>query len=122
MIVEDEESVLQFVQLGLSTLGYSVLTAMSGADGLDICRRQPGVIDVILSDVVMPEMSGPEFMEQALLLCQGAVPIFMSAYTRDHASRFGSIGNGNIPLLHKPFTLDEMARLIREQISAQTAD
>ena len=121
LIVEDEESVLQFVQMGLSSLGYSVMTAASGADGLDICKRQPGAIDVILSDVVMPEMSGPMFMEQALLLCEGAVPIFMSAYTRDEASRFGNIGNGDIPLLNKPFTLDELAHVIREQLSAQTA-
>ena len=121
LIVEDEEGVLQFVQMGLSSLGYSVMTATSGAAGLDICKRQPGDIDVILSDVVMPEMSGPDFMEQALLLCQGAVPIFMSAYTRDEALRFGNMGNGDIPLLHKPFKLDELAHLIRGQLSARTA-
>lgn len=120
LIVEDEEGVLQFVQMGLSSLGYSVMTATSGAAGLDICKRHARDIDVILSDVVMPEMSGPDFMEQALLLCQGAVPIFMSAYTRDEALRFGSIGNGDIPLLHKPFKLDELANQIRRQLSAQS--
>ncbi|MDJ0711595.1 MAG: ATP-binding protein [Woeseiaceae bacterium] len=120
LIVEDDESVLEFVKRGLSSLGYSVETATGGASGLDVCARDPGAIDLILSDVVMPEMNGTEFMKQALKLCPGATPIFMSAYTQDEVLRAGQAG-GDIPLLNKPFKLDELARLVRELLDNRAA-
>jgi len=116
LIVEDDESVLQFVEMGLTSLGYTVRTAAGGSTGLEICERAAGAIDVILSDIVMPEMSGPEFMEKALALCPTVVPIFMSAYTREKALRSGNADFANIPLLNKPFQLEELARLIRQQL------
>ena len=119
LIVEDDENVLNFVRTGLESLGYTVETAASGAAGLEICGRDPDAIDVILSDIVMPEMNGPAFMKQALELCPEAIPIFMSAYTRDEALRAGNDYDTDIPLLNKPFRLNELARRLRALLDAQ---
>ena len=119
LIVEDDENVLKFVKTGLTSLGYTVETAASGAAGLEVCRRAPDSIDVILSDIVMPEMNGPAFMREALELCPNAIPMFMSAYTRDEALRAGSDHDTDIPLLNKPFRLDDLARRLRELLDAE---
>ncbi len=121
LIVEDDENVLKFVKTGLASLGYRVETASGGAAGLEICRRDRDAIDVILSDIVMPEMNGPAFMRQALELCPNATPMFMSAYTRDEALRAGNDHDADIPLLNKPFRLDELARRLRELLDARAA-
>ncbi len=121
LIVEDDDNVRKFVRTGLTSLGYSVETAAGGAEGLEICKRDLEVIDVILSDIVMPEMNGPAFMKQALELCPNAIPVFMSAYTRDEALRAGNEADEDIPLLNKPFRLDQLARRLRELLDARAA-
>ncbi len=121
LIVEDDENVLKFVETGLMSLGYMVKTATGGPAGIEICRHDPNAIDVILSDIVMPEMNGPAFMKQALELCPNAIPMFMSAYTRDEALRAGNDHDTDIPLLNKPFRLDELARRIRELLDDKAA-
>lgn len=118
LVVEDDKHVRQFVEAGLSSLGYRVLSAPGGAGGLDLCRNEPGAIDVILSDIIMPEISGPKFMAAALKLRPDAVPIYMSAYTRDEVLRFRKPGSVDIPLISKPFTLDALSGLIRERLNA----
>lgn len=115
LLVEDNQQVRRFVETGLSSLGYRVLPASGGAAGLEICRSESGEIDVILSDVVMPEMSGPQFMISALRLRPAAAPIYMSAYTEDAVLQFRrSNPESEIPLIMKPFELVSLSRLIRE--------
>jgi len=58
LVVDDEPGVLELVKIILSRQGYRVLTANSGANAMDTCGRHPGVIDLLLTDVMMPEMSG----------------------------------------------------------------
>lgn len=118
LVVEDDEQVRRFVESGLSSLGYRVLPASGGAAGLEICKTEPGPIDVILSDVIMSEVSGPRFMTSALRLRPDAVAIYMSAYTEDAVL---GLRRGNteaeIPLIAKPFDLGSLSRLIRECLS-----
>ncbi len=118
LIVEDDEQIRQFVETGLSSLGYRVLTASGGAAGLEICRTEPGPIDVIVSDVVMPAVSGPRFMTSALELRPGARAIYISAYTKDAVLGFRRRKNEpEIPLIMKPFDLKSLSRLIREGLN-----
>jgi signal transduction histidine kinase/ActR/RegA family two-component response regulator len=115
LVVEDEEQILQFVETGLSSLGYRVLAASSGAAGLEICRTEPGAIDAILSDVVMSETSGPRFMADALRIRPDAVAIYMSAYTKDAVLGLRRRSRETqIPLITKPFDAKSLSRLIRE--------
>ncbi|MGI9232095.1 MAG: ATP-binding protein [Woeseiaceae bacterium] len=121
LVVEDNEQVRRFVETGLATLGYRVLTASGGAGGLEICRTEPGGIDVIVSDVVMPATSGPKFMDTALKLRPDAVAIYMSAYSKDEVLRFRrNRATPDIPLIPKPFEIEALSRLIREQLDEKT--
>ena len=113
LVVDDDKQVLRFVDKGLSSLGYRVLTASGGAAGLNICERERGSINAIVSDVVMSGINGPRFMAGALRLCPGAVAIYMSAYTRD-VLLWQRTGRDEIPVLSKPFELEALTRLIRE--------
>lgn len=114
LIVDDDVQVRRFVETGLSALGYRVLTASGGAAGLEICKTEPGTIDVILSDIVMAEVSGPTFLTSAMVLRPAAVAIYMSSYTEDAVLglRRGEKG-ADIPLITKPFDLKSLSRLIR---------
>ncbi len=120
LVVEDDKHVRKFVEAGLSSLGYRVLSAPGGAAGLEVCRNEPGVIDVVLSDVIMPEISGPKFVAGALKLRPDAVAIYMSAYTRDEVLRFRRPGEVDVPLISKPFTLEALSRFIRQQLDNRT--
>ena len=115
LVVEDDEQIRRFVESGLSSLGCRVLTASGGAAGLEICKAEPGPIDVIVSDIIMSEVSGPRFMTSALRLRPGVVAIYMSAYTEDAVL---GLRRGNseteFPLIMKPFDLESLSRLIRE--------
>lgn len=117
LVVEDNEQVRRFVKEGLESLGYRVLAAHGGALGLRLCRDEPGDIDVILSDVVMPETSGPKFVAKALTIRPKAVAIYMSAYTKDEILEFRrNNAEASIPLIEKPFELATLSRLIRKQL------
>ena len=112
LIVEDEGQIRDFLETGLGDLGYNVLTASGGAAGLEICAGERGAIDVIVSDVIMSGMNGPDFMRSALKMAPDAVAIYMSGYTDDIVLKRGVTGV-EIPLLRKPFELGELAQLIR---------
>jgi signal transduction histidine kinase/ActR/RegA family two-component response regulator len=117
LVVEDDEQILRFVETGLSSLGYRVLAASGGAAGLEICRTESGAIDAIVSDVVMSETSGPQFMAEALRIRPDAVAIYMSAYNKDAV--LGLRRNSReteIPLITKPFDAKSLSRLIRERL------
>lgn len=120
LVVEDNEQVREFVETGLTTLGYRVLSASGGAGGLEICRIDEIEIDVILSDVVMPGTSGPKFMAAALKLRPDAIAIYMSAYTRDEVLAFRHSNNEtDIPLISKPFEIEALSRMIRQQLDSK---
>jgi len=113
LVVDDDEQVRRFVEKGLSSLGYSVLTAAGGAQGLEICRKERTRIHAIVSDVVMSGINGPRFMASALRLCPDAAAIYMSAYT-DDVILWQRKGMDEIPVLTKPFELEALTRLIRK--------
>jgi len=113
LVVDDDEQVRRFVEKGLSSLGYNVLTATGGAQGLEICRREGARIHAIVSDVVMSGINGPRFMSGALRLCPDATAVYMSAYT-DDVILWHRKGMDEIPVLTKPFELEALTRLIRK--------
>src|SRR4030042_6109297 len=81
LVVEDEEVVRRLAVRILRGQGYKVLEASNGADSLMICKEQEGLIDLILTDVVMPQMGGRQLVEQLRQLCQDLKVIYMSGYT-----------------------------------------
>ena len=97
----------------LTTAGYTVLEARHGADAVLVSREFAGPIDLVLTDVVMPEMSGLKLARAIEHDRPGTPVVFMSGYTRDEVDRKGLTEPG-VTFIHKPFTANELATVVRE--------
>ena len=115
LIVEDDESVRSTVAEFLPSLGYTILTAHP-SQALSVASQHPGVIDLVITDVVMPDMSGPELSEKLRSLRPELKTVFMSGYVDDAMTRHGIL-ESNSTFLQKPFTLAELAAKVREALA-----
>jgi len=110
LLVEDEVSVLDLVQLTLVRQGYEVLTAKAPLLALQTCERHPEPIHLLLTDVIMPEMSGKELAERIQKLRPGIRILYMSGYTEDVMA--GYLPEG-LHVLQKPFTTASLTQRVR---------
>jgi PAS domain S-box-containing protein len=118
LVIEDEDVVRNLALRGLRDHGYTVVEAKNGVEALSYIRRYPGSIDLIVSDVVMPEMGGREFA-QRLSLAEPDLPIlFMSGYTGDDVVQRGLLDPG-APFQQKPFTPGTLAAKVRAMLDQQ---
>ena len=113
LIVEDDPGIRELASKVLSRRGYQVLTACGGDEARDICERHGGVIDVLLSDVVMPGMSGPRVAAMATKIRPSMKVVFMSGYTDDAVVRH-DVMEHDVPFLQKPFTPERLVNKILE--------
>jgi PAS domain S-box-containing protein len=113
LLVEDEDLVRSLAVEILEEFGYAVITAPNGTEGLRICKEFKGRIDLLISDVVMPQMSGRELAEHISVLRPEIKVLFMSGYTDDAIVRHGILEE-NMPFIQKPFLPDALARKARE--------
>jgi PAS domain S-box-containing protein len=113
LLVEDEESVRQLVRDTLTAKGYKVLEAESGEVGLAAAAGHQGKIDLVITDVVMPGMSGRDLVKQLALARPEARVLYLSGYTEDAIVSDGSIESGTA-FLQKPFSLQNLSRKVRE--------
>jgi len=113
LLVEDEPGVRKLVRQMLVQQGYQVLEAGSGPEALALVERHPGRIDLLLTDVVMPQINGRELAEQLQSLRPGIKLIYMTGYTEDAVVRHGVVTAG-VVCLQKPFLPDTLARKVRE--------
>jgi PAS domain S-box-containing protein len=115
LLVEDEESVRVLSRVILESYGYTVLEAASGNDGLDVARRYSLPIHLLLTDVVMPEMGGPDLASRLEALRPGVRVLYMSGYTDDAVFRHGLLEKGRV-FLQKPFTPGALVGKVREAL------
>jgi CheY-like chemotaxis protein len=120
MLVEDEEQVRAVARTILQRHGYHVLEMRSGQEALTYCQTHPAPIDLLLTDVVMPQMSGPELAHQLSGTRPALVVLCMSGYTDDSIVRHGFL-QADLSFLHKPFTSESLTRRVREVLDARTA-
>ena len=113
LMVEDEEGVRSLVRLALVAGGYDVLEADSAQKALAICANHPGPIHLLLTDVIMPEMSGPEVASKVAALRPGIRVLYMSGYTDDAVLHHGVVSQ-DMPFIQKPFSPLALRRKIRE--------
>jgi PAS domain S-box-containing protein len=119
LLVAEDELALRVVVCGyLRSLGYTVLEAASGPQALDAASQQPGPIDLLITDVVMPKMSGREVSQTLASQRPGLKTIYMSGYTDDAVLRHG-IHKLGATFLQKPFSLGSLARKVRETLQNQ---
>jgi PAS domain S-box-containing protein len=110
LFVEDDAAVRSFGRRCLLDLGYSVLEASSGADALSLAGAYPGRIDLLMSDVVMPGLQGPEVAERLRELRPGIRIVFSSGFTGSTTLGADGSSDGFLP---KPYTRETLAREVR---------
>ena len=113
LVVEDEEEVRKVAAQILRGQGYKVLEASNGADTLMICKEEKEPIDLILTDVVMPKMSGCELAKCVLSIRPEIKVLYMSGYTDNTIVHHGVLERG-INYIQKPFTVGALAGKVRE--------
>jgi predicted ATPase/signal transduction histidine kinase/CheY-like chemotaxis protein len=112
LLVEDDEQVRGAARAALQLRGYKVLEASGPGDALLICEQHAGPIELLLSDVVMPRMTGPELAERIVAARPGIRLLFMSGYTETPILRHG-LGDYQLDFLQKPFTPRALAECVR---------
>jgi PAS domain S-box-containing protein len=117
LLVEDAYIVRDLVQEVLKSYGYNVLEAAGGAEALEICKNNEGMIDLLLTDVIMPEMSGRDLSRRLLEICPDVKIMFMSGYTDDSIIRH-DILSSDITFIQKPFTPPDLVRRVREVLDS----
>lgn len=114
LLVEDEPDVLSFITSLLQRQGYRLVVAHNGKEALKILKEDPEKFDLLITDLIMPELDGKTLASMARVLYPGLKIIFTSGYTADHLSSLKEDGLEDIPLVTKPFAAREFAQKIRE--------
>ncbi len=117
LVAEDEDAVRSLVRLALKRAGYTVLTAADGEEAMQVAKMHEGVIDLLLTDVVMPRMGGTELASRLRERQPDLPVIFMSGYAGDALTRDGSLPTGSA-FIQKPFPPSVLATTVREVLAA----
>jgi two-component system, cell cycle sensor histidine kinase and response regulator CckA len=113
LLVEDEDSLRQLARRTLQSQGYNILEACDGAAALVLCQRHLPFIDIVVTDVVMPNLSGVDLVQRLKLVRPKLKVLYMSGYTDSTVIRHG-MEETEVNYLQKPFTPDVLRRKVRE--------
>ena len=113
LVVEDEEGVRNLAKRILEKAGYVVVTASNGNEALALCEQHSQSLRLMLTDVIMPQMSGKQLANRVAQLCPGLRVVFMSGYTDDAIIQHGVLDAGT-PFIGKPFDAADLTRLVHE--------
>ena len=113
LLVEDESSILELITIMLRRQGYTVLAANNPAEALRLGHQHAETIDLLLSDVVMPEMNGRDLAKKLQSIIPNVKRLFMSGYTADVIAHHSVIDEG-MSFIQKPFSTKELAAKVRE--------
>ncbi len=117
LLVEDEEGLRQLNARGLASRGYTVLEAGNGVEAIEVLEKYDGKVDLVVSDVVMPEMDGPTLLRELRSRDPGLKIIFVSGYAED-AFQKHLPADGQFAFLAKPFTLKQLVNEVKETMAA----
>jgi CheY-like chemotaxis protein len=119
LLVEDEDALRRLARRILDRQGYTVLESRNGREALERATQHDGPIDLVLTDVIMPEMSGRGLVERLRAVRPRAAILYMSGYTDDDVLRRGLFEPG-ARFVQKPFVPDELLRVVRSALDAGT--
>jgi len=120
LLVDDEPIIVESMQEALEDLGYCVLTAKDGKDGLEVFKQHKESIGVLLSDVVMPKMGGIDMFRAIRELHVDIPTIFMTGYDNDKV-QLKEQEKTNTLIVSKPIQIYELSTLLREVLEKETA-
>jgi len=112
LVVEDEPAILLLADRLLRHIGYTVLTAPSPTEALKLAEHYANKIDLVISDVIMPELNGPDLLKRIHGYCPGVPSLFISGYTDGEISHHGVLDE-DVHFLPKPFSMEELATKVR---------
>jgi CheY-like chemotaxis protein len=115
LIVEDEPSILEIGKAMLERLGYTVISAGSPHEAIRIADKHSGIVHLLLTDVVMPEMNGRELADRLKSFYPDLKCLYMSGYTADVIAHHGVLNKGVI-FIQKPFSLRDLAEKTRDAL------
>ncbi len=115
LLVEDEPSILRMVTMMITRSGYNVISASTPREAIRLADQNAGTIDLLLTDVVMPEMNGRDLAKNLLARYPSMKRLFMSGYTADVIADQGRVDDG-VHFIQKPFTLKDINLKIRQAI------
>jgi two-component system, cell cycle sensor histidine kinase and response regulator CckA len=117
LIAEDESSVRALAARALREHGYTVLEAPDGMEALQVARERSGNIDLVLTDVIMPKISGTELVSQIQAMKPGVKALYLSGFTDGAVVHHGLL-DSKMAFLQKPFTVENLTRKVREVIES----
>jgi two-component system cell cycle sensor histidine kinase/response regulator CckA len=116
LLVEDEEGLRALNARGLKSRGYTVLEAANGIEALEVLEERDGEVDLVVSDVVMPEMDGPTLLREMRLRNPHLKIIFVSGYAEDAFAK-SLPEDQQFAFLAKPFTLSQLVAMVKETLA-----
>jgi len=116
LLVEDEEVLRSLNARGLAKRGYTVLQAGNGVEAIGVLEKSEGKVDLVVSDVVMPEMDGPTLLRELRQRDPDMKIIFVSGYAED-AFQKHLPADGKFDFLAKPFTLKQLVEKVKETMA-----
>ena len=118
LLVEDESALLVMARRLLESLGYTVLSAPGPGDALRIAEDHQGEIQLLLTDVIMPEMNGRDLAHQLAALCPSMKHLFMSGYTAEVITPQGILEEG-VHFIQKPLAKKDLAAKVRKVLDTE---
>ncbi|HWR52001.1 MAG TPA: response regulator [Bryobacteraceae bacterium] len=121
LLVDDEPQVVTLVREMLIREGYSVMDASAGSEALDLVKTRDTRIDLLLTDIVMPDLNGRDLADQIKRLRPGLKVLYMSGFMKETILKYYGISITGIPFLQKPFTRETLSRKVREVLDMPSA-
>ena len=118
LVVEDDDSVREFTVRTLKTFGYNVLSASDGREALELFKSQASQINMVITDMIMPNMTGKQFVEAVRQFDKDMKILFVSGYSPDDTADGMTLGR-SVAFLEKPYTRDQLSKKIREVLDGR---
>jgi CheY-like chemotaxis protein len=119
LLVEDEEGIRELFERSLQAIGYTVLTANDGQEALERVEQWEGEIDLLITDMVMPRVSGPELVRRLSRTSPGIMVVYMSGYSPERD--LGPVPEDRMAVLKKPFSPKLLHAKVRELLDTEPA-
>lgn len=117
LLVEDEEPLRKVIIELLSQIGYNVLSAANGKEAMELAQTYPGKIHLLITDVIMPEIAGPELAEELCAVRRNLKVIYISGYADGSLAPEGVLRPGTV-LVSKPFSVRTLSAKMREVLDS----